>query len=955
MQNHDRDKRAPVDPIEQQSFRSIEALFDSFPESVFLMECSGNIVDANQAFATRIGKSLQECIGTNIYDLLSPELAAKRREKAEEVMRTGKRLSFEDERNNRTLQHTVYPSRSRDGKIDHLLIIAEDITELKQTRHSLFNEQAFNNALVDVIPGTFCLIDAEGRLAAWNSYLRDAIVGKPECEVARTNVRELIHPDERLLVDEQMQKILGRGGEESVELRVLLRGGPEFRWFLMKGKKIIINDKAFIVEIGTDITERKQTEKALLKSEQKFRAITEKISEMVFVADKNGRFTYVSPTVERLLGYVPEEVIDHTYKEFITEEDIPKSDDAFAKLISNQSKAHSSEFRFRRKNHSIFWGEVHMQYFMECEYDGVIGILLDCSERKRIERMRAVRVHLLEMVECCSIEKLLQTALDEAERLTGSSTGYFYFVSDDQLFFSEPACSTQSMSEEWLKESATEPVAKVIRGVLADAVREQRFVLSNDSTTIRHSETVWKSKPELKRTLAVPVKRGTRVVAIFELGNKACPYNAEDAQLIGVLGDITWDMVNKKRIEEDSEKLQEQLQQSQKMAIVGQLAGGIAHDFNNMLAVILGHTEMAIEKGDFSPDDLEAIHQAATRSSGLTRQLLTFARKQRVIPKVLDLNATIEGMLSMLRRLIGENITLGWIPEVHHAWIKIDPSQIDQILANLCVNARDAINGTGNIMIQTAVVHLDSLAGTTANPCSRPGDYVTLTVTDNGCGIEKTNLPHIFEPFFTTKEPGKGTGMGLSTVYGIIQQNKGYIDFESQPGKGSCFKIYLPLYKQHATLQANPDMEPETPHAAATILLVEDEAAILKLCTIMLESMGYKVLAASTSAEAIDIAKQYHGNINLLLTDVVMPEMNGNDLSIKLQAAYPDLKSLFMSGYTANIISDYGGISDGVHLIEKPFSRNTLIKNVQEILKTHSLPTQKALDTINCSIQSIPR
>ncbi len=774
MQNQERDERGATDHTAQQPFISVSVLFDSSPESVFLMECSGKIVDANKAFASRIGKSLQECIGTNIYDLLSPELAAKRREKAEEVMRTGKRLSFEDERSNRTLQHTVYPSRSQDGKIDHLLIIAEDITELKQIRHSLFHEQAFNHALIEATPGMFCLIDAEGRLAAWNPYLRDAIVGKSEREVARTDVREFIHPDERLLFEEQMQNILGRNVEESVELRVLLRGGSEFRWFLIKGKKIIINDQALIVEIGTDITERKKTEKALLKSEQKFRAITEKISEMVFVADKNGRFTYVSPAVERLLGYLPEEVIDHTYQEFITEEDIPKSDDAFAWLISNQSEVHSSEFRFRRKNHSIFWGEVHMQYFTEFECGGVIGVLFDCNERKRIEKMRAIRVHLLEMVECCSIEKLIQTALYEAERLTGSSTGFFYFVSDNQLFFSGSVCSTQSMNEGWSKESAGEPVAWEIRGVLADAVREQRFVISNDSSTIRHSETPWNSKPELKRTLAVPVKRGSKVMAIFELGNKASPYNAEDAQLTGVLGDITWDMVNKKRMEEESEKLEEQLQQSQKMAIVGQLAGGIAHDFNNMLAVILGHTEIAIEKGDFSLEDLEAIQQAATRSSGLTRQLLTFARKQRVIPKVLDLNATIEGMLSMLRRLIGENITLGWISQVQQAWIKIDPSQIDQILANLCVNARDAIKGNGNIMIETVIVHLDPLAGTTGNPCSRPGDYVTLMVTDNGCGIEKANRPHIFEPFFTTKEPGKGTGMGLSTVYGIIQQNNGY-------------------------------------------------------------------------------------------------------------------------------------------------------------------------------------
>jgi two-component system, cell cycle sensor histidine kinase and response regulator CckA len=936
MQNQKRDQRASTDHSEQPSFSSVEALFDSYPESVFLMECSGKIIKANKIFATRMGKSQQECIGKNVYDLLPPELVTQRRKKAEEIMRTGKRLSFEDERNNRTLLHTVYPSHSLDGRIDHLLIIAEDITELKKTRISLQNEQAFNNALIDATPGIFCLIDSEGRLAAWNPYLRDVIVGKPENEMSGVEALALIHPDERPQVHEKMQNIFIRDIEESIEARVLLRGGPEFRTLLFKGKRIIMNNKVMMVGIGTDITERKRTEEALIKSEQKFRTITENIAEMVFVTDNKGRFTYVSPAVEGLLGYAPEEVIDHTYREFITEEDIPKSEDAFAKLISNQSRAHSSEFRFRRKNHSIFWGEVHMQYFTECEHAGVIGILLDCNERKRIERMRAVRVYLLEMVECCSIEKILQAVLDEAERLTGSLTAYFHVVSDDQLFFSGHACSTQNKNEAWLKESSREPSAREIRGLLADVVREQRFILCNDSSTIRSSETVWKSKPVLKRTLAVPVKRGSKVMAIFELGNKASPYNAEDAQLIGVLGDITWDMVSKKRIEEDREKLQEQLQQSQKMEIVGQLAGGIAHDFNNMLAVILGHTELAIEKGDFSIEDLEAIRQAATRSTSLTRQLLTFARKQSVIPKVLDLNATIEGMLSMLRRLIGENISLGWIPETHQAWIKIDPSQIDQILANLCVNARDAINGTGKIIIETAVVHHDNLPGITGNLFSRPGDYVSLSISDNGCGIDKKNSHHIFEPFFTTKEPGKGTGMGLSTVYGIVHQNNGYIDFESEPGKGSRFRICLPLCEQHAAEQANLDPEPESAHGVETILLVEDEPAILKLCRIMLESKGYKVLAASAPSEAIQIADKYQGTINLLLTDVIMPEMNGTDLSRKLQSAYPDLKSLFMSGYTANIISDYGGVTTGVHLIEKPFSRNTLIKNVQEILENNN-------------------
>jgi len=393
------------------------------------------------------------------------------------------------------------------------------------------------------------------------------------------------------------------------------------------------------------------------------------------------------------------------------------------------------------------------------------------------------------------------------------------------------------------------------------------------------------------------------------------------------------DATARKHAEEEKEKLQVQLNQAQRIESVGRLAGGVAHDFNNMLGVILGHAEMALLKldpGHPQYHDLKAIYAAAERSADLTRQLLAFARRQTITPKVIDLNETVEGMLKMLRRLIGEDIDLAWNPGLSLCPIRMDPSQLDQILANLCVNARDAIEGVGKITIETANVFFDE-------NCCRDnaevvvGEYVLLAVSDDGCGMEKETLAQIFDPFFTTKELGQGTGLGLATVYGIVKQNNGFINVYSEPGEGTTFKIYLP---RHTARTAVPKAASQGPvgRGHETILLVEDESSILEISKEMLESFGYTVRAASTPGEAIRIAEEHAGDINLLMTDVIMPEMNGRDLAKRLLSLYPELACLFMSGYTADVIAHRGVLEEGVHFIQKPFSVQGLAAKVREAL-----------------------
>ncbi len=371
-------------------------------------------------------------------------------------------------------------------------------------------------------------------------------------------------------------------------------------------------------------------------------------------------------------------------------------------------------------------------------------------------------------------------------------------------------------------------------------------------------------------------------------------------------------------VEDITEKLslESQLRQAQKMESIGRLAGGLAHDFNNMLGVIIGHTELALSRMDPAHPlmpSLQEIQKAALRSADLTRQLLAFARKQTIAPRALDLNETVEGMLKMLGRLIGEDIDLVWRPTPDPCPVRMDPSQIDQILANLCVNARDAIAGVGKVTIETHLVAFDE-AYCAHHSESIPGDFVMLAVSDDGKGMDKETLDKAFEPFFTTKGIGKGTGLGLAMVYGVIRQNNGFINIYSEIGQGSTIKIYLPRHSAKSDYEQKVRTTAPLPKGHETILLVEDEASIMEVTRLSLERLGYCVLTASTPEEAFAAAREHAGGIKLLITDVVMPNMSGRDLAEELAALYPGLIILFMSGYTSNVIAHHGVLDDGINV-----------------------------------------
>ena len=396
-----------------------------------------------------------------------------------------------------------------------------------------------------------------------------------------------------------------------------------------------------------------------------------------------------------------------------------------------------------------------------------------------------------------------------------------------------------------------------------------------------------------------------------------------------------FDITERKQAEEERARLQERIHESGKLEAVGTLAGGVAHDFNNMLGVIMGYGEMALRS--MAPHDpfrknLDRMLDATRRSANLTRQLLTFARKQAIEPVVFDVNEAVEAVLKMVRRLIGENIELAWFPGSARCPVRMDPAQFDQILVNLCVNARDAITDVGRVSIETETVSLDDSYCVSHAESVPPGDYALLSVSDDGCGMDRETLAHIFEPFYTTKGLGRGTGLGLATVYGIVKQNQGIINVYSEPGQGTTFRIHIPMSVREERAAKPEPVETIPQSRGETVLVVEDDPHLLELMTMMLEQLGYNVLSAASPMDALSAVTTSETDIHLFITDVVMPEMNGRDLADRLQAIRPGIRRLFMSGYTADLIARQNVLEEGVNFIQKPFSLKDMAVKIHEIL-----------------------
>jgi len=429
--------------------------------------------------------------------------------------------------------------------------------------------------------------------------------------------------------------------------------------------------------------------------------------------------------------------------------------------------------------------------------------------------------------------------------------------------------------------------------------------------------------PGVVQAFEIEVYRKDRTKVWISTNVRAVRENGEIARYEGTFEDIT-----------ERKHLEEQFRQSQKMEAVGRLAGGVAHDFNNALGVITGYSDLMQMK--LSGDDplrkyVDEIAKAGHRAATLTRQLLAFSRKQVIQPVLLDLNSVVDDISEMLRRLIGEDIEIQFSRDPNLPTVKADPGQIEQILMNFAVNARDAMTQGGKVFIETSTAELDE-SYLRQHAFVKPGQHVLLSFSDTGCGMDKETQAHIFEPFFTTKEPGKGTGLGLSTVYGIVKQNNGFIWVYSEPGKGTTFKVYFPRAAGADERSRSDGAGVVIVRGSETVLVVEDEEPMRQLARTCLEAGGYKVLSAADAKAAIEVAKQYPDPIHLLLTDVIMPGLSGRELAHTVAAMRPEVKVLFMSGYSNDLIAQHGVLDPGTLLVEKPFTLRSLLSKVDTAL-----------------------
>jgi PAS domain S-box-containing protein len=662
-------------------------------------------------------------------------------------------------------------------------------------------------------------------------------------------------------------------GDDALHLEALLAGAADY---IAKDQL----DGAVLERVIRHAIDRSRVQAQLKISEERFKVLVENLSDGIITMAKDGTLLYASPSTIGILGFPEVELVGQRIFEFIHPEDRPTAMRIFSECLAKPGLALASETRYRTLDGS--WCHIEaltVNRLQETAVSAVVATIRNISARKETEK----NLHQRER----QFRALFDSALDA-----------MVLISDDRTFLD------------------ANPAASQLFGMPRERLMTQvidRFCPPDFPVAERWTEFVMAGEFKGDFTLVLD-QRSRRQV---ELSARA---HVLPGRHLLVLRDMT-----------ERNELEARLRQGAKMEAVGRLAGGIAHDFNNLLTAILGCCELLAMELKEQPDtweDLEEIRGAATRAGALTQQLLAFSRRQVLNPKVLDLNTEVENIRRMLSRVIGEDITLSTQLDPGLGQIKADPSQLEQILMNLVINARDAMPDGGTLLIETA----------NSDPPSEwnqpPDRCVMLGVRDNGIGMDDAVRSHIFEPFFTTKETGKGTGLGLATVYGIVKQSGGYITVESSPGKGATFRVYFPRIHGLADQPKRAPRLSPARNRTATILLVEDELAVRRLASRLLRQQGYTVMEAANGLEALRLASDQKQPIHLLLTDVVMPGMSGPELALHLGRDQATMKVIYMSGYADDALGNHGVLAEGTDFLQKPFTPHDLTVRVRESLQT---------------------
>jgi len=783
----------------------------------------------------------------------------------------------------------------RDSGGDPLFLqgVMYDITEQKRAEEALRRSEFRYRSLVEQLPAIVYT-------APWGNP-DDATYVSPQLESIMGYTREewlsgpnlwysLLHPQDRDRAIAAWERFKAGDGPFSEDYRLYDRDG-RMLWFHEETK--VVHDESgrppMVQGMMLDITERKRAEDALRESEQRLATIFREMPAVIAITDlEDGRLIDINEACERVLGYARDEIIGRRSEElsiFVS----PGTREQYVSEMRRLGRLSGREMVVRDKRGL----EVH----------GLVSAVpVEVGGRRC----------LLNVFSDISVLKRAEHALRESEerfRALYEQAPIAYQSLDAEGRFLDVNPSWQQI----LGYSREEVIGRSFAEFLAPKYVE-RF---------RHSFPLFKAAGETHNVeFEMLRKDGARVLVSFDgrIGRFA---DGSFQRTHCALQDVT-----------ERRRLEEQFRQAQKMETIGRLAGGVAHDFNNLLTAIIGHASFAMDSLsplDRTRDDIEQVLQSAERASSLTRQLLAFSRRQVIEPRVINLNGLILNMDRMVRRLIGEDMELVTLPASDLGLVRADPGQIEQALVNLIVNARDAMPGGGRLTIETSNVTLDEQY-VQSHPGATVGDHVMLAVSDTGTGMSDEVKAHLFEPFFTTKEVGKGTGLGLATVYGIVKQHQGNIWAYSELGVGTSFKIYLPRVSAQAERLPRRDEAGFLPQGHETVLLVEDEPSVRAVATRILREQGYNVIESANGEEALRLARAYPGPIHLLVSDVVMPQMGGKDLAERLLLKRPDMAVLFVSGYTDDAIVHRGIVSRSAAFLQKPFTASSLARKVRQVL-----------------------
>jgi len=787
------------------------------------------------------------------------------------------------------------PVYNRRGELIAALVVFPDITEFKQTQEKLLQERAFSDTVINSLPGIFYVFSAEGHMIRWNDN-HQKVLGYPPEEMSERHILQLVAEEDRDLVTRKMEEVLSRGSA-TLEVRLLGRDGNTSP-FLMHGVHMTVGDKAYLVGTGLDISERKQAEAALRESEERLRAITDNLPGAVyqFYARPDGQMGlyYVGDRFEALFGF-PIEPIQECLPRFIScvAEEHRAAFLTSIKDAVREVREWDFEGRFVKPNGDEIWFRGVSKPVRQREELVFNGLMLDITERKRAE-----------------LALLAEKQLSEGLFSSLPSIAYVFDENGNLMRWNHNLGKVLGWSDE-----------EIPGMTIADAISPKDR--DRVASVIRDAF----NRGEASTELNLLCRDGREIPAYctgvhVTIGGKPC--------IIGIGVDLS------ERLAAEAEKtrLQEQLQQAMKMEAVGRLAGEIAHDFNNLLTAIGGNADLArmdLTSSHPAAQHLDEVTKAAEIAASLTRQLLAFSRRQIIEPKVLNLNDLVDNLQKMLGRLIGEDIALQTKLADGLGSVKVDPAQFEQVLVNLAVNARDAMPNGGRLTIETANVDLDENYHA-RHPTLQPGRYVMLAVSDTGHGITPEVRQHLFEPFFTTKPKGRGTGLGLAMVFGAVQQAGGAVEVYSEVGLGTTFKVYVPRIEEQAERYVHGRPVLDLPGGTATVLLVEDEEIVRTLAQMLLKRLGYSVLTAAHGDEAWSLMRNHDGKIDLLITDVVMPGINGRELAERVVKLHPDMKVLFTSGYTEDVIVHHGVLRDNLNFLGKPYSIQALAEKIAGIL-----------------------